>query len=252
MTDPFESPNLLMEGAEESAREFDEIARPFLDQSNWTDSSFDDPETGERVGRITFKTAVPKKLAVRTKRGFGELIDALDHALFASAVLIKGKGGKRCTFPFGETPAKLEQEFAKGRCDDLHGEIQKIIIASKPYKGGNSFLWAANRIRNASVHEVVTPMGAGGGFGVSNSFGGGQVRSVHEWNETRRELTLWRASSPKGAFMAITALPAITLNPHQGMGPLPVPAALMFCRQTVASLIDEIKVTAHRIASETA
>jgi len=220
MEKPFDSAKLILQEAEEHIGTFNALAEAFVRPNNWTHRVDVDPQTGEQVCKIIFKTDIPPKLTMRAYDIFRYARDALDHALYASAKLTSGKEDpKRCKFPFGDTPQELESEIDQRKCEDLHAQVLKLVIASKPYEAGDRTLWAMNKIRNGDTHKVLTPATVGSGYGIGNGvMNNVMLVSANEWRSTSRQLTYLRISMDAASQFELQPAPTIAINSAFGLG----------------------------------
>lgn len=251
MEGTFDSAKLMLAETQEYIGAFEAIANPFVSEDNWTFFIEIDPQTGDQLGKVQFKTDLSPRLAARTHDIFRYLRDALDHALFASAYMINGREPSRFKYPFGDTAVEVEREIVDHRrCEDLHPDILKVVIASRPYKAGNRPLWAVNKFRNRGTHKVLSPATAEGGFQLGNvraGQGGLEIAGMSEWRSTRRQLTVARVSIPDAdGYVQIAPTVTVSLNPAFGFDG---PAVAVFRKATalVEDLITQIEAETLRI-----
>lgn len=251
MEGTFDSAKLMLAETQEYISAFEELAKPFLSEDNRTFFIELDPQSGEQVGKIEFKTDLSPRLAARTYDVFRYLRDALDHALFASTQMIRGGEPSRCKYPFGDNAVDVEREIVDHRrCDDLHPDILKIVIASRPYEAGNRPLWAMNKFRNRCTHKVLTPATVQGGIsmGAARAGNGGiELKTVSEWRSTRRQLTVVRVRMPDpNSYIEVGPAVTVSLNPAFGFKK---PAVEVFreAYALVEALIGEIERETLRI-----
>jgi hypothetical protein len=242
MDQPFSSARLLLEGAKESIDAFDSIASDFIHPDNRTFIQEFDPKTRKDLLKVRFKTDFPAKLALQAKRVFGELRDALDHALYASAqVTTRKPDPKRCKFPFGDTPAAIEKEIIE-RCDDLHADVLKIVIANAPHEAGNRTLWAMNKVRNRDSHKILSPsVAVSRGIGITTIMGGGTFDTFSEWRATQRELHFGRMRLFPNSQVQINPVFQIGLDTAFGFGNDSAVAVFKNTHAVVTALVDQIE-----------
>jgi hypothetical protein len=245
MEHPFDSARLHLELTLENIRAFDDLATEFIHPNNWTGFTEFNPETGQHRLKARFKTGVPPRLAILAKRVFGDLRDSLDHALYSSARLTTGKPDpKRCKYPFGPTPAEAEAEIFNGKCDDLHPDVLKIVIASAPYEAGNRTLWAMNKVRNRDTHSILSPASVQGhGFRISFAGAGGVVldSTLSEWRSTRNELTYALIRLDPDAQIKIVPELQISLDRAFGFGEATAVSVFEKTLSTVTGLVNAIE-----------
>ena len=61
-------------------------------------------------------------------------------------------------FPIADEPAHVEN-LIRGKLQDFPPNILSLFRSFKPYKTGNSIIWALNRIRRQSYHRLMIPVG---------------------------------------------------------------------------------------------
>lgn len=244
MEDPFGSARLHLEEAQENIRAFDNLAAGFIHPDNGTGLAEFDPKTGQHRLKVRFKSGIPPRLSMLAKRVFGDLRDSLDHALYASARLTTGKSDpKKCKYPFGPTPVAVEAEIMEGRCDDLHPDVLKIVIASAPYEAGNRTLWAMNKVRNRDTHSILSPASVEGrGFGIYKAHGGFNLdTTLSEWRSTRNELSYALVTLDPDAKIEVEPKLQISLDSAFGFGRESAVAVFEKTFSTVSGLVDEIE-----------
>jgi hypothetical protein len=82
------------------------------------------------------------------------LRDALDNAGYAFAVAAGKQNPLYSAFPFAGSAVDFEN--ALGRCKDIPAAIQSVFRAYGPYRGGNNFLWALNKLAVTDKHKLLT------------------------------------------------------------------------------------------------
>jgi hypothetical protein len=131
----------------------------------------------------------------------------------------------------------------EGRCDDLHPDVLKVIIASAPYEAGNRTLWAMNKVRNRDTHSILSPASVEGrGFGLNGVKGGFTlVTTLSEWRSTRNELSYALVRLDPDAEIKVTPNLQISLDRAFGFGSDPAVAVFERTLAAVGGLIDEIE-----------
>lgn len=215
MDDPFDSPRLMIEGAKEHIACLKEGIEAFLSQDNWTGFVQVDPETGDHICAVQFKTDLPRRLPLEVYRITGPLRSALDQAAYASAVLTSGRDDpSRTKFIFGDTPEDLANEIKAGRCKDMHKDVIALMLAFEPHEAGNRPLWALNKMRNRSDHRVLSPCSAtSGGLEILSGSLVGSATLMSEWKATRRQLAFLRVRAGAKFNMRVVPTLNVMLNP---------------------------------------
>lgn len=183
-----------------------------------------------------------------------------NQAVFAATVVIKGKGNRRCHFPFGENPDDLEDSLSRRKAPQCRGipeELFSVLRTCEPYPrgdgytGGNDALKALGRVSGPHKHEVTLRVG-----GMSSSTGimapririgpGGAHLHVDGWDHTKNEMVVF--SFPPGGY--VEAGIEVTMSVCFGPGPLKNVQAenfLFVLAEDVPFLISLIKAAAYEI-----
>lgn len=155
----FEDSLSLVEHATEQIREAQDIARAFFNRRPFARIVDLDPENNAEIHKIRLTARFPDKISRIIKDATSNLRDALDHAVFASAVALTGDGNPNDTgFPFGPDQAGVERELVRTRLSGNPPEIRPCLAAFQPHETGNPILWSLNKIRNSNTHRVVIPV----------------------------------------------------------------------------------------------
>jgi hypothetical protein len=86
----------------------------------------------------------------------------LDHCIYASCVAARGPGDYQFTaFVFCEDREFLANRI-NGASKDAPEEIQALIPAFKPHKGGSTALWSLHRLCNLRKHALLMPIATEG------------------------------------------------------------------------------------------
>jgi hypothetical protein len=108
--------------------------------------------------KIRFSKPMPRALRGHASDAAINLRNALDQAVCSVADL--------CSLPYHTTyfpiadSETLFNNTLKGRCGQLPQEIRDILRRTKPYKGGNKFLWALNKLSGINKHSILRPVAA--------------------------------------------------------------------------------------------
>ncbi len=238
----------MIEGAKEHIASLKEGIEAFVHQDNWTGIIEAERETGDHIAKVQFKTDFPNRLALRVYDAAGYLRTALDHAAYASAVLTSGGDPKRTKFPFGDTLDDLNGEIKRRRCEDMHDDIIKLVLAFEPYEAGNQPLWALNKMRNRTNHRVLMPTSAvASGFGIVHGRISGKVGNISEWKATRRQLSFMRIWAGAKFDMHVVPTINIVLNPSLGFAPQPAVTVLNDLAGEVERIVMAIEAETLRI-----
>lgn len=157
MTDHFESPKLLLERARENIADLHTRIQSFFDRKPYAPVIDFDSETGQDVHKIRLTAKLPGSLSVVFKDVITNLRDALDHAVYGSAVALGRVNPKNTKFPFADSGAEFEGEIMALK--DVPPVIRALLESFRPYKRGNETLWALNKLRNQKTHRIIVPLG---------------------------------------------------------------------------------------------
>lgn len=241
MENPFDSPRLLVEDALEDIASLKEGVGAFVGKDNWSLVHERHPENGHHIFKMRFKSDVPPKLTVRVYGAARSLRDALDHAIYASALIVLGKEPERTKFLLAPTLGDIKNDIKRGKCRDVHEDIIAFMLALEPHEAGNKSLATLNKLRNKTTHRILSPAHLStGGFGLSVTGDTyiGRMSSLSEWSATRRTLTVGEISADSTVEGNIVPTAAVILNPSLGLGRTPVVHALT----TIAGEVERIVV----------
>ena len=193
----FESPYLLISQAHDQIKEARGIVDTFAASRPCVKVVDFDPVKKQDIYKVRLTAKLPGKLSAVIKDATGNLRDALDHSVFASAVALTGDRGIENTgFPFGNTAAHV-QERLKSRALRGNPEALRPFLASfNPHEAGDHILWAMNQLRNPSTHRIVVPVGMNVGGGTFKTeflamVGGGSF-GYSRWDPEKLELEYMR------------------------------------------------------------
>lgn len=166
----FDSPEALIEEAEEALVAFKRILDQFYSRSNPTIVSDAEAKTGNKIIKIRFPNPGRpiRRSAYRVVDGARH---ALDQAVYAATICFDGKTcGTKTYFPFAIDPDDFENQFKVirtdrgknvfGRTKDATPKIAATIKAFEPWwtgkshLGGNDILRFLGKIANPNKHEV--------------------------------------------------------------------------------------------------
>lgn len=159
MNDPFDSPKLLVGHAREHIDRLEAEVKAFFDRRPYARVIDVDPETRAEIHKIRLTAKLPSKIRLILKDAATNLRDALDHAVYASAVSLGAINPEKTGFPFATDANHLQSELGTWKFTDIPQEIHAVLVGFAPYPGGNDLLVGLNRIRNPTTHRVIVPAG---------------------------------------------------------------------------------------------
>ena len=259
--DPFESAEFEAAWGAKKAQDLRALRESFFVQD---ETCVRVTEFNPQTGKYEIKMKLTKPLPIEARGIVADALrsfrNALDQAVFAATVVIKGKGNRRCHFPFGENPDDLEDSLSRRKAPQCRGipeELFPVLRTCEPYPrgdgytGGNDALKALGRVSGPHKHEVTLRVG-----GMSSSTGimapririgpGGAHLHVDGWDHTKNEMVVF--SFPPGGY--VEAGIEVTMSVCFGPGPLKNVQAenfLFVLAEDVPFLISLIKAAAYEI-----
>jgi hypothetical protein len=158
--DPFAGPKLKLVRAKKNRDDFEAERDRFIDEQKWSHVTETSADGSHKEFKIRFESPFPDSFSALISYATQDLRACLDGAACAAAIC-SGKAGSNAPFPFGESSKGLEN-CIKGRVKHVPSDILTVIRGFKPYKTGDSLLWAINHVANLDKHSnFVIPMAAG-------------------------------------------------------------------------------------------
>jgi hypothetical protein len=243
MDDPFESPRMLIDDAEERIAGLEKIIEAFVGHQDRAISSEFDAKSGKHLLYVQYPTAIPPKISMDIRGIARDLRDALDHAVYASSVTIFGGDPAKTKFLVADTPDGIQQDIKRHRCKDVHEDIVALMVKENATEAGNPAIWSLNKFRNHSSHRVIGLANAGsGGVGINSARGGLTFDSMNEWRSTSRRLYFAKIRL-HGPELELNISPTVEVRTHPqfGLGNVPAPVGLRNVVSEVRRLVREIK-----------
>lgn len=197
MADAFSSPKQLITHARDEINEVARLLTEFASKQKGIKVVYNDFQAGQQVFcvRIT-GPELPPKVSNRIKDVASNLRDALDHAVYSSAIAINGGSPSNTGFPFARDAAGINGELNGKRLSGNPSEIRSLLASFHPYDGGNDAIWGLNQLRNANTHRFIVPVGSAaifGGLGIgSGVIAGNSMIGYNRWNATKNEVEYMR------------------------------------------------------------
>ncbi|MCA1393459.1 hypothetical protein I6F20_30965 [Bradyrhizobium sp. IC3123] len=155
----FESPKDLVGHAQEHIDRLDGEIKAFFGRNPYAHVIDFDRETRQQVYKFRLTAKLPSKVRLVFKDVTSNLRDALDHAVYASAVALGINSPKKTGFPFGNDAFHLASELGTWKFSDVPRELHPVLMSFQPYPGGNNLIIDLNRMRNPNTHRVIIPIG---------------------------------------------------------------------------------------------
>lgn len=164
--DPFESPKLLIEGAQENIADFQARSDAFFGGNPTARVEEIDRSTGEKLIKLRITAALPGRLRVKASDALNNLRHALDQAVCASSVALRGKAATQAYFPFGRSPDDVADILKSSRYSHVPAELHALLVGFEPYPpgadhaGGDELLREFGRISGPNKHQSLLKVGA--------------------------------------------------------------------------------------------
>ncbi len=197
MKEPLFSSRYCIDRAEQRLTELKGTVNAFIKSRPCKSVSERDPHTREHVLKIKLVKSMPIEIPGIVFDMLNNLRAALDHAGFAAAIA-NGTTGDNAHFPFGDSLNEIlgRRKKGKGTSIDIPDEIFQVMLASKPYRGGNDHLWALNKLCNSNKHEIIVPFAMGGIMAAYTiSRGSAPTLSPQKWDREKQEREIARSNA---------------------------------------------------------
>lgn len=240
---------MLINDAEERISSLEQIIKAFVGHEGRAFGSEFDAKSGKHRLYVQFPTPVPAKIRMEIRAVARDLRDALDHAVYASAISISGGNPLKTKFLVADTPDGIQQEIARNRCKDVHDDIVAYMVEENACEAGNKTIWSLNQFRNVNSHRVVSLSSAGSaGVGINHLEGGATFDVFSEWHSTSRRL-YYAAVKPTGSQLNLQIRPEveIRIHPQFGLGERSATIELRDLVAEVARIVREIEGETARI-----
>jgi len=156
MTDPFKDAKLRLQWGKKHIRDLKRRIRSFIKKDIYLHVHDYDSDRRQEVRKIRFTEPLPDEFALRIADVVANLRFALDYAVFAILKdKIPSKNHNLIKFPFADTRSDLQRGAALKHFPE---DIKPLFMSFNPYKTGNNFLWALNRICNIEKHRLLSPI----------------------------------------------------------------------------------------------
>jgi len=155
-----------------------------------------DSEPGYKVHKARLTRAVPVSFALIASDALMNLRAALDHIGYSIALAMGIAKPKSYYFPFADTADRFAKDKRiMDRCSQLPRQIQTVFVHCRPYRDGNTLLWALNEMRNRDSHAVVMPICIDNHSIHVRHSGGIESPGNPHWDHVKNEIELFRTQS---------------------------------------------------------
>jgi hypothetical protein len=153
-SDPFSSARLSVEHAKRHIATVEQLSNAWIKSGPYTSFRKQDPlYATHELEYLRLAKPVPAEVSLYASDAVQNLRAALDQIGYAVAIAA-GRSGGNAHFPFGDSIFEVEKRRT-GRSKQIPKEIFDLMIAFKPYKGGNDALWRLNKLANVKKHEKI-------------------------------------------------------------------------------------------------
>src|SRR5664280_557339 len=149
--DPFESPRRTLDWAKHHLNNFRAKLVQIPTEDYRTDIIEKNPDGLTEAHKIKLNKELFGDLACIVFDFTNNLRSVLDQMAFQIGRLHIGRDPSAAKFPF-TTDASDLPNHVKGACKHLPPEIKVLFVSFKPYRAGNTSLWAINEIANSTKH----------------------------------------------------------------------------------------------------
>jgi len=151
-------PSLKIKRAYCHIQELEMCVHDFLKTDFWVISVDEEPHTGQHFLKFSVTKPIPEKLALCIGDAAHNLRSALD--LLISGIVFRAGGDiTKCQFPISDTREKLTHALGKGEIKKVKPNLVQFILNTvKPYKTGNSDIWALNKLDIIDKHRLIVPV----------------------------------------------------------------------------------------------
>jgi len=157
MSDVFHSARLTFDRAKYHIRDFNSVVAEFIRSHPWAEFIDRESRPGSDIHKVRFERQPPETLPCVLFDAANNLRAVLDQSGYAAAIAGGKVGPTKCNFPFGDSLAEIETHIARRKAGrDLPPEILTQFVNCKPYNGGNTDLWALNKLCNTKKHCQLT------------------------------------------------------------------------------------------------
>lgn len=191
--DLFESPRLLIDGAEEGIDKFEAGCKAFIEASRYNVVQHIDPNTRENVLTLRFEDRLPGALRREAHHIVCDLRHALDQAMCDASLICGRSNADGVQFPLCKNASELSGQM-KRVCRDVHTDLLDFVASMKPYCGGNNDLWGLGRMASPNKHQRILGLAQqSNGMEISGPLlKGPATLNINKWNDARNELEFAR------------------------------------------------------------
>jgi hypothetical protein len=201
-----------------------------------------DPDGPTDIHKLKLAKQLPASLPGIAFDAVSSLRAALDQAGYGVAIAAGGSG-KQASFPFGDTKSEVESR-ATGSSRDIPSSIFQLMLDIKPYRDGDTFLWALNRLCNYHKHRYITPVAIYTGDGHLKNAYFSSVRSFSfppKWDAKKQEMVLAEVPHRAPFTMDMQIQTFVSFADIEGLPPAPCDLVLARIIRVIEALLVAIE-----------
>lgn len=251
MDNPFDSPRILLQEAKEHIARVELGAEAFLNNKGNIGGTEVDPKSGEILLYVQFASGIPMRINMDVKAAARDLRDALDHAVYASAVVISGGDPEKTKFLVADTTDGIQQAIKRRTCKDVHEDIIALMVKEDACETGNPTIWTLNKLRNRDTHKVISAAHlTSEGFKTQNGIIDAEFTLISEWRTTRNRVYFARCSAKSQFHVEIGPTLAVCFNRALNTSREPASTFLHRAADEVERIIGDIEKETLRIIAD--
>ena len=154
-------------------------------------------EPSHQIYKVKMTEPIPAVIGDLIGDIVGGLRSSLDHCCNTVAQLAGHINPQNATFPFAASEDSMGEALSLS--SDLPEEIQSILLAFKPYRGGNDSLWALNELCHTDRHRMIVPVVTSATRNAVRFWAKGVRFSIpreHAWDVAKNEMELFTIHGP--------------------------------------------------------
>jgi hypothetical protein len=194
--DPFESPKLLLERAQEHLAELQRREKVFFGRQPYARIVEPDTDPRYEVHKLRFTAKVPGSYSTVVSDALNNIRHTLDQTVVASARALGATKVGHIYFPVCDVESQLEGAIRK-KCEGVHPDVVDFIRKQKPYRGGDPIIALLSKLAGSNKHQMLAPIGAmsngiitiPGGWNPADA---DNFLPMPHWDGAKNELTLAR------------------------------------------------------------
>ncbi|MEQ8433794.1 MAG: hypothetical protein RIA71_06100 [Oceanicaulis sp.] len=256
MSDPFESPKLLVRGAEEDQAEISSLASAFFSDFKASIFTEADAKTEDHVVYVAPPTP-PEKLRRRAAEVLNSLRHSLDQAAYSASTQIGTKYENSTYFPFAADPNDFDQclfNGKKARCRGIPESLRPYLRKLEPWWAtkerpptGNDLLRALGSSTGPNKHRAVLQTGIVSTSVNIRSMTMCSIRYPYRWHEDRRVLEIARTAQPDAMKIDMYIPMTLSFGNVRGIGGLPLEAIISDLIKMTKGIVNGIEAETNQL-----